>query len=75
MQAINISDFRANLSKYLKIASAGEPINLASNGKILATITPPLNQKELARKELNSLASTARIQDVTSSIDSQWDAL
>ena len=74
MQTVNISDFRANLLKYLEIAGSGEQITVTSNGKLLATITSPVNQKELARKQLNSLASTAKIQDVTSPIDSEWDA-
>ena len=75
MQTVNISDFRANLLKYLEIAGSGEQITVTSNGKLLATIAPPLNQKELARKQLNSLASTAKIQDVINPIDSNWDAL
>ena len=75
MQTVNISDFRANLLKYLEIAGSGEQITVTSNGKLLATIAPPLNQKELAKKQLNSLASTAKIQDVINPIDSNWDAL
>ena len=75
MQTVNISDFRANLLKYLEIAGSGEQITVTSNGKLLATIAPPANQKELARKQLDTLASTAKIQDITSPIDSNWDAL
>lgn len=75
MQTVNISDFRANLLKYLETAESGEQITVTSNGKLLATIAPPLNQKELAKEQLNSLASTAKIQDVISPIDSDWDAL
>lgn len=75
MQTVNISDFRANLLKYLEIAGSGEQVTVTSNGKFLATIAPPINQKELAKKQLNSLASTAKVQNVTSPIDSEWDAL
>lgn len=75
MQIINISEFRANLLKYLEIASSGEPISVSSNGKLLATIAPPVNQKEQAAAQLKSLALNAKIHDVTSPTDSQWDAL
>jgi len=75
MQTINISDFRANLLKYLEIASSGEQISVTSNGKLLATITPPVNQKERARQKLKALASSAKIHDITSPIDCNWDVL
>jgi prevent-host-death family protein len=75
MQIVNISDFRANLLKYLEKANSGEQISVTTNGKLLATIIPPVQQKELARKQLQELAATAKIHDVTSPVDSQWDAL
>lgn len=75
MQTINISDFRANLLKYLEVANSGEQISVTSNGKLLATITPPANQKEQARQKLKTLASSAKIHDITSPIDSDWDVL
>ena len=74
MLTINISDFRANLLKYLEIANSGEQISVTSNGKLLATITPPANQKELVKQQLRTLASTARIHDITSPTDCEWDA-
>ena len=75
MQTINISDFRANLLKYLEIANSGEQISVTSNNKLLATISPPVNQKELAKQQLKVLASTAKIHDVTNPTDCEWDAL
>ena len=75
MQTINISDFRANLLKYLEIANSGEQISVTSNSKLLATISPPANQKELAKQQLKALASTAKIHDVTNPTDCEWDAL
>lgn len=75
MHTINISDFRANLLKYLEIANSGELISVTSNGKLLATIAPPVNQKEAAKQQLQTLASTARIHDVTKPTDCEWDAL
>jgi prevent-host-death family protein len=75
MQTVNISDFRSNLLKYLEMANSGEQISVTSNGKLLATIIPPINQKEQARKKLKALASSAKVHDVTSPIDSDWDVL
>lgn len=75
MQTINISDFRANLLKYLEMASSGEQISVTSNGKLLATITPPANQKELAKQQLQALAATASIHDITSPADAEWDVM
>ena len=75
MQTINISEFRANLLKYLEIANSGKQISVTSNGKLLATISPPANQKMLAKQQLKTLASSAKIYDVIGPVDGEWDAL
>jgi prevent-host-death family protein len=74
MQTVNISDFRANLLKYLEKANSGEQINVTTNGKLIATITPPVNQKQLAQQQLAKLAKNAKINDVVAPIDAEWDA-
>ena len=73
MITINISDFRANLLKYLEQANAGEQISVTTNGKLIATITPPVNQKEQARQQLERLAKTAKLGDIISPTESEWD--
>lgn len=75
MQTVNISEFRANLLKYLDIANSGKEIMITSNGKQLATISPPSNQKQNAKEKLAALSGTAVIHDVVSPIDAEWDAL
>ncbi len=75
MQSVNISDFRTNLLKYLEKANSGEQISVTSNGKLLATISPPVDQCGLAKQQLKGLASTAKIHDVVSPIEDNWDAL
>ena len=75
MQTINISDFRANLLKYLEIANSGEHISVTSNGKLLATIAPPQDKRELALRQLDALASNAIIHDVVSPTDCEWNAM
>lgn len=73
MQTINISDFRANLLKYLEKANSGEQISVTTNGKLIATIAPPVNQKQLAKQQLKQLAKGAKILDVVTPTDSEWD--
>lgn len=75
MQTISIGDFRANLLKYLEIANAGEPISITSNGRLLATISAPIQQRDEAKKQLKALASKAKIHDVTSPGNEDWDAM
>lgn len=75
METINISDFRANLLAYLEKANAGEPISVTTNGRLIATITAPINQKELAKNQLQELAKSAKVIDVTSPINEPWDVL
>lgn len=74
MHTINISDFRANLLKYLEMVSSGEILSVTSNGKLLATVTPPIDQKDIAKEQLSSIAKTAKIHDVTSPTEVEWEA-
>lgn len=75
MQTIKISDFRANLLSYLEKAESGEQISVASNGKILATISPPISQKDLARQKLNQIAESAVVYDVTFPVEDSWEVM
>lgn len=74
MLTVNISDLRSNLLKYLEKASAGEQITVTTNGRVLATIAPPANKKAIARKQLSELSATAKINDISSPIDAEWEA-
>lgn len=73
MQTVNISELRSNLLKYLESVSAGEPILVTSNGKVLAAITAPEEPKAQAREQLHALARTARIHDIVSPTQAEWD--
>lgn len=74
VQSVNISEFRANLLKYLDIANSGKEIMITSNGKQLATVSPPGKQKKAAKDQLKALSNTAVLHDIVSPIDSEWDA-
>ncbi|MBL3528424.1 MAG: type II toxin-antitoxin system prevent-host-death family antitoxin [gamma proteobacterium endosymbiont of Lamellibrachia anaximandri] len=75
MMNVTITDLRANLLKYLKIAQKGEQINVTSKGAPLATLTPPAIQRNEARERLKQLAKTAMINDIVSPTHETWDAI
>jgi prevent-host-death family protein len=74
METVNISDFRANLLKYLEKANAGQHFTVTTNGKVLAMLSPPIQLREAAKHQLAGLAATAKIHDATSPIEEGWDA-
>ncbi len=73
MQAVKISELRANLMYYLKQASEGNEIVVTSRGEAVATILPPMDKRKNARAQLNRLAKTAKIGDVLAPIGETWD--
>jgi prevent-host-death family protein len=75
MITVNITDFRANLLTYLNKAQHGEQITVTSNGHLLATVIAPIDQKRMAQRKLESLAKTAKINDVLSPIGDQWESM
>lgn len=72
---VTISEFRANLLKYLKIVQHGEKINVTSKGTSLATLTPPVSQYSTARQKLKKLAKTAIINDALSPVEADWEVM
>lgn len=75
MKNVNISEFRAHLLKYLQMAQCGEQINVTSKGKSLATLTPPVEPRDISRARLKHLARTAIVHDVLSPIGEEWDVM
>lgn len=75
MQTIKISEFRANLLSYLEKVHAGEELVVTSHGKVLATIQPPTDKREKAKKVLNALSKTAVIGNIVSPNQADWKAL
>ncbi len=75
MQNINISDFRANLLTYLQKAHDGEELTVTSHGEVLATILPPIDKREKAKKMLNALSKTAVIGDIVSPTKNDWKSM
>lgn len=75
MTNVSISEFRANLLKYLTRVQQGERINVTSKGRVMATLAPPVSQQETARERLKELAGTAVIRDVLSPTGESWEVL
>ena len=75
MKNVSISEFRANLLKYLTQVQQGEQINVSSKGHLLATLSPPVRQQDAARAQLTKLAETAELHDVVSPTGENWDAM
>jgi prevent-host-death family protein len=75
MKVIPISDFRANLLKYLNLANQGEEMIITSKGIELATLKAPKTKHEKAREQLKEMSKNIKLGDIVSPIDVQWDAM
>ncbi len=75
MMDVSITELRANLLKYLKIAQSGEKINVTSKGAPLATLTAPITKRIEAKEKLKRLAKTAVINDIVSPTNENWDGM
>lgn len=75
MRDVSITEFRANLLKYLKVAQVGETINVTSKGMPLATLVAPVARHHKAKEKLKRLSKTAVINDIVSPTDGHWDAM
>ena len=71
---VGISEFRANLSGYIKQVKAGSVIHITHQGEIVAKIVPPDYAQKAAREELAILRETAEVGDVISPVDEPWSA-
>ena len=46
---------------------------MTSNGKVLATVSSPVDEKQAARERLQAIAGCARIGDIVSPRDEEWE--
>ncbi len=75
METIAVSELRANLMQILKRIQSGQSITITSRGQEIARLVPPENSREKARQALKKLRKTAKIGDVLSPIDADWEAM
>ena len=74
MESIAVSDLRTQLMSILGKVERGETMAVTRRGKMIATLTPPLNSKQMAKNELRHCAESAYIGDILSPIEEEWDA-
>lgn len=74
MESIAVSDFRANIMKILKQIEHGASLDITSRGKVVAKLVPPDYTRTLAREKLEILRETAKVYDVLSPIEENWEA-
>jgi prevent-host-death family protein len=74
MHATNVSDLRSRLPEFLARAEAGEEVLVTRRGRVIARIVPPLDVRAAAKEALAALRSRARVDDVLSPLDADWEA-
>jgi len=74
MRAINVTELRNHLPRYLSSVQQGAEILVTSHGHVIARILPPENTQRNALNQLKELRKHAEIGDITSPIDEDWDA-
>ncbi len=74
MKTIPITNFRNQLKQMLDYVQQGNNLSVTSHGKEIVQISPPKTRKKKFKYELKKIASSAVIRDVTSPINTKWDA-
>lgn len=74
MHAVNVTELRNHLPKYLLSVQKGEEISITLHGQIIAIIIPPIDAKLAAQKKLRELRKTCYLGDVVSPLQEKWDA-
>ena len=71
MKQVKVTDFRAQLPKYLARAKAGETVTVFSHGRPVARLVPAAGMSEGAKDRLVALRRKARIGDIVSPITAE----
>jgi prevent-host-death family protein len=74
MHEVNVSELRNRLPEYLALAEAGEDILVTRRGRVVARLSPARDVRAVARERLATLRSRARVGDVVSPTEVDWDA-
>ena len=74
MHEVNVSELRSHLPEYLARIEAGEEILVTRRGRVIARLCAPPNARADARSRLQALRSRARVGDVVTPVDEDWEA-
>jgi prevent-host-death family protein len=71
---VNVTEFRNHLPSYLGRVMKGEEVLLTSRGKVVARMSPAVDERLAAKELLASLRSQCSVGDVISPIGEEWEA-
>jgi prevent-host-death family protein len=74
MNAVNVTELRAHLPRYLSSVQKGAEILVTLHGQVIARILPPADKKNMALAQLQILRKQCKVLDVVSPISEVWDA-
>ena len=73
MCEVNVSELRTHLPEYLTRAESGEEILVTRRGRVIARLVPVIDTRERAKRRLAASRAGARVGDVVSPIESDWE--
>ena len=74
MTIVNITELRRNLPRLLDRVEAGESVAITRRGKLIARIEATTDARTAARAALRAARAHARVGDVETPIDVDWEA-
>lgn len=74
MHAVNVTELRNHLPRYLSEVQRGDEILITLHGHVIARIVPPTDTKHEARQQLLKLRKKCTVGDVVSPLDEKWEA-
>jgi len=74
MLRVTITELRRNLPTFLNRIRAGARIEVTRRGRVVARITPAMEQGAHAKRQLEALRKKAFVGDVESPVDGNWEA-
>lgn len=74
MRKVKVSELRQYLPSFLKRVRQGEEYQITLHGKVIARLTPELEDSDRVKASLAELRKTAQLGDVISPLGESWDA-
>ncbi len=74
MKSVSMAELRRRLAHYLDRVEQGERIQVMRRGRVVATLAPGIAEDMAATERLEILRKQARIGDVVSPLDVEWEA-
>lgn len=74
MHEVNVSDLRNHLPEYVTRAEGGEEILVTRRGRVVARLVAARDKGADAKEQLAALRGKARVGDVVTPIEADWEA-